>query len=181
MTKRKEKEKDINTDKKEVVTVDKSEYEKLKEAERLEEEFKDKYLRAHADLENARKRMAKEQEDYVRFANEGLLEEILYIIDNFDRALDHMNGTQTVQSVLEGVKMIQKQFHLMLEQKGVVRIEAAGKNFDPALHEAVEHIDTDEDKDGVVIDEVQPGYLLNGRLLRPAAVKVGKKKQQDSV
>ena len=145
-------------------------------AKQLSEEFRDKYLRAHAELDNARKRFIKEREEYVKFANEGLLSEILYVIDNFDRALEHMNGTQKVESILEGIKMIQKQFHQLLEQKGAKRIEAVGKKFDPALHEAIEHIETDEGKEGIVIDEIQPGYLLNGRLFRPAAVKVGKKK-----
>lgn len=159
-----------------VVTVKKEEYEKLKGSARLCDEFKDKYLRVHAELDNARKRFVKEKEDYVRFANEELLNEILYVVDNFDRALEHMNETQKVESILEGIKMIKTQFHWLLEQKGVRRIEAIGKKFDPALHEAIEHIETDEDKEGVIIEEVQAGYLLNGRLLRPAVVKVGKKK-----
>lgn len=162
--------------KKEVVTVKKEEYEKLKETVRLFDEFKDKYLRAHAELDNARKRFTKEKEEYLKFANEKLLSEILYVVDNFDRAMEHMNDAQKVESVLEGIKMIQKQFHWLLEQKGVIRIEAIGKKFDPALHEAIDYIEADEDKEGIVIEEVQAGYLLNDRLLRPAVVKVGKKK-----
>lgn len=177
MTRHKEKEK-TRAEKTEVITLSKEDHEKLKESARLAEEFKDEYQRAYAELENARKRFAKERDDYVRFANEGLLEEIIYVIDNFDRALDHMNGTQKVESVLEGIKMIQKQFHLLLEQRGVTKIEAAGKKFDPAFHEAVEHLESEESEDGMVIEEVQPGYLLNGRLLRPSAVKVGKKSSQ---
>ena len=149
--------------------------EKLKEALCLAEELKDKYLRAHAELDNARKRFIKEKEEYVKFANKDILSETLYVIDNFDRALGHMNGTQKVESILEGIKMIQKQFHLLLERNGVKKIEALGKRFDPALHEAVEHVETSGEKDGMVIEEVQPGYLLNGRLLRPAVVKVGRK------
>ena len=174
MTGAKHRKKDTKA-KKEAITLDKAEYEKLKDAARLCEEFKDKYLRAHAEYDNARKRFSKEKDEYVRFANEALLAEILYAVDNFDRALDHMNGTQKVESVLEGIKMIQKQFHLLLEQKGIKKIEAVGKKFDPALHEAIEHVEAEDDKDDIVIGEVQAGYLLNGRLLRPAAVKVGKK------
>ena len=150
--------------------------EQSKEAQQLAEEFKDKYLRAHAELDNARKRFIKEKEEYVKFANEDIFSEILYVIDNFDRALEHMNGTQKVESVLEGIKMIQKQFHSLLERIGVNKIEALGKNFDPALHEAVEHVETDEEKNDIVTEEIQPGYMLNDRLLRPAVVKVGKKK-----
>lgn len=172
----------IEEKKEETAAVSKGEYDQLKEAARLCDEFKDKYLRARAELDNARKRFAKEREEYVTFANERLLDEILYIVDNFDRALDHMNSTQNRESILDGIKMIQKQFHLLLEQKGVIRIEAFGKKFDPALHEAVEHIEAGEEKDGIVIEEVQAGYLLNDRLLRPSVVKVGKKKSsEDSI
>ena len=158
------------------VKKDKSKDGKLKEAQCLADEFKDKYLRAHAELDNARKRLIKEKEEYVRFANENLLSQILYVVDNFDRALGHMNGTEKVESILEGIKMIQRQFYSLLEQNGVKRIEALGKKFDPAAHEAIEHIETGEDKEGVVMEEIQAGYMLNNRLLRPVAVKVGKKK-----
>lgn len=162
--------------KEQVISLKKEEYKKLIEAAELVEDFKDKYLRAQAELDNTRKRLIKEKEEYVKFANEDILSDILYVVDNFDRALQHMSSAEKVESILEGVKMIQKQFHLLLEQKGVIKIEAAGKKFDPALHEAVERVETEEDKDGVIIEEVQAGYLLNGRLLRPAVVKVGKKK-----
>ena len=163
-------------EKKETISIEKEEYEELKKVKETSEDFKDKYLRDHAELDNIRKRLFKEKEEYIKFANEDLLSEVLYAIDNFDRALDHMNGTQKVESILEGIKMIQKQFHLLLERKGVERIEALGKKFDPQLHEAVEHVETGLDKDEIVIEEIQAGYLLNGRLLRPAVVKVGKKK-----
>jgi len=177
VTKHKDGEKDIKTASEKTISVAAVEYERLKEAARAAEEFKDKYFRAQAELDNARKRMAREKEDYVRFANEKFLEEIVYVIDNFDRALGHMNGTQKVESILEGVKMIQKQFHLLLERKGATKIEALGKKFDPALHEAVEHVETEEGDGETVVEEVQPGYLLNGRLLRPAVVKVSKKRK----
>jgi len=175
---KKHKKKDIKIKKEETITVKTEEYEKLKEAAQLSEEFKDRYLRAHAELDNARKRFIKERDEYVKFANEDLLNEILSIVDNFDRALEHMNGTQKVESILEGINMIRKQFHSLLEQKGIMRIEAVGKKFDPTLHEAIEHVETDEDKEHIVIEEVQAGYILNGRLLRPAVVKVGKKKDE---
>ena len=159
---------------------DKKKDEGLKEGQRLAEEFKDKYLRAHAELDNVRKRLVKEKEEYVKFANEDLLSEILYAIDNFDRALGHMNGTQKVESILEGIKMIQKQFHALLERNGVKMIEALGKKFNPAVHEAVEHVEADKDKEDIVMEEIQAGYTLKGRLLRPAVVKVGKRAETTS-
>ena len=152
-----------------------SDHTKPKETMQLLEEFKDKYLRAHAELDNARKRFIKEKEEYVKYANEDLLSEMIYVVDNFDRALAHMNGTQKVEAILEGINMIRKQFHILLEQKGVKKIESVGKKFDPTLHEAIETVEVDSDRDGIIIEEIQAGYLLKDRLLRPAVVKVGKK------
>ena len=167
----------IKASKKDTVSLKKEEYECLKKAAAHAEELKDKYLRAHAELDNAQKRFGREREGFVKFANESLLSEILYVVDNFDRALGHMNNTKGADSVLDGIKMIQKQFHQLLERNGVKRIEAIGKKFDPQLHEAVGHVEGDEKNDGIVVEEVQAGYTLNDRLLRPAAVKVGKSKK----
>ncbi|MBN1872363.1 MAG: nucleotide exchange factor GrpE [Candidatus Omnitrophica bacterium] len=160
----------------EKVLIDKAELDKLKAFTKDAEDYKDKYLRAQAEIDNIRKRFNKEKEEYVKFANEDLLSELLYVIDNFDRAMEHINGTQKVENVIEGIKMIQKEFHRILEARGIERIEALGKEFDPTLHDAVEHVEADEDKDHKIVEEVQAGYMLNGRLLRPAIVKVGKKK-----
>ncbi|MEA3305385.1 MAG: nucleotide exchange factor GrpE [Candidatus Omnitrophota bacterium] len=158
------------------ITIDKAEYEKLKESVKSAEGFQDKYLRAHAELDNARKRLIKEKEEYTRFANEDLLSDILYIVDNFDRAITHMNAAQKIESILDGINMILKQFHAFLERNGLKKIESIGKKFNPQIHEAIEHVEIpDEKKAGVVIEEIQTGYMLNDRLLRPAVVKVGKK------
>jgi len=145
------------------------------ETEDAAAEFKDKYLRAHAELENVRKRLEKEKVEFIKFATEGLITEMLYVIDNFDRAIDHMSASQKVESVIDGVKMIQGQFHGLLEKNGVTRIEAVGKKFDPYLHEAVMHVDDDAKEDETVVEEMQAGYLINGRVLRPAVVKISRK------
>lgn len=174
MNKEKKIEKDIKAE--EGVLPEEAKGENSSKSEDTQEDYKDKYLRAHAELDNMRKRFKKEREEYVKFANEDLLSQILYAVDNFDRALEHMNGAQDVNNVIEGIKMIQKQFHMLLENNGVTRIEALGKDFDPKLHNAIEHVETDDDKDHKVVEVIQSGYILNGRLLRPASVKVGKKK-----
>lgn len=158
------------------ISIDTAEYEKLKEAAKSVEEFQDKYLRAHAELDNARKRLIKEKEEYIKFANEDILSDILYVVDNFDRAIAHMNGTKDVESVLDGINMILKQFHMLLERNGVKKIESVGEKFDPQLHEAIDYVETSDEKAGIVVEEIQSGYMLNDRLLRPAVVKVGKKK-----
>ncbi len=157
------------------ILIDKKELDAIREdAERQIEEYKDRYLRAHADLDNMRKRLDKEKKDYLKFALEDLFIEILYVIDNFDRALEHMDAADKNASIVEGLTMIQKQFHQLLQQKGVEKIHSMGKPFDPAVHEAVGHLPVAPEEDGTVIEEVQAGYTLHGRLLRPAAVKVGK-------
>ena len=169
--------KNIGPEVEKTITIDGTEYEKLKEAAQSTEEFRDKYLRAHAELDNARKRLIKEKEEYIRFANEDILSDILYIVDNFDRAIAHMNGTKDVKSILDGINMILKQFHMLLERNGMKKIESLGRKFDPQVHEAIDYVETpDEKKAGIVVEEIQPGYMLNDRLLRPAVVKVGKKK-----
>jgi molecular chaperone GrpE len=169
--------KDIGPSVEKTITIDKAEYDKLKEAIKSSEEFRDKCLRAHAELDNARKRLIKEKEEYIKFANEDILSDILYIVDNFDRAIAHMNGTKDIESILDGINLILKQFHTFLERNGVKKIESIGEEFDPQVHEAIDYVETpDEKKAGIVVEEIQPGYMLNDRLLRPAVVKVGKKK-----
>ena len=156
------------------ITISGKEYERLLACEKERDEYKDKYLRAHAEVDNTLKRMTKSREDYVKFANEDLISELLYVMDNFDRALGHMDGSRKLESVIEGIKMIQKQFHLLLEARGVRKIESVGQNFDPKFHDAVEHVESENEMKDKVVEEVQTGYLLNERLLRPASVKVGK-------
>ncbi len=135
----------------------------------------DLYLRAQADLENYRKRAQREREDLARFANENLLREILPVADNLHRALEHArqegggNG-----GLLQGVELTLTQLAKTLEKFGVVAIAARGAAFDPAWHEAMGQVETAEHPPNTVVQELQPGYKLNERLLRPALVMVAK-------
>lgn len=143
----------------------------------LEEKQKnwDLYLRERAELENFRKRMQREKEDLVRFANENLLRELLTVIDNLERAIEHARSNEeTVQGLLEGVEMTLSQCRKLLEKFGVTPVTAVGEPFDPSWHEAMGQLESAEHPANTVLQELQKGYVLNDRLLRPAMVLVSK-------
>ena len=159
--------------------------EQLQEQIRLKDEEianqKDTFLREKAELENFKKRLAKEKDDFVQFANERLLQELIQIEDNLERALEVPNAT--LESLKEGVEMIQKQFSTFLKNQKVEPIEAIGKDFDPTLHEVLNQQESEEHEENTVIEEYSKGYTLNGRILRPAKVVISKKpaeKKEDS-
>jgi molecular chaperone GrpE len=135
----------------------------------------DLYLRERADLENFRKRAQRDKEDLARFANEKFLREILPVLDNLERALDHARQDQGGgEGLLEGVEMTLNQFHRVLEKFGATPFESVGTAFDPSRHEAIGQLESTEHAPNMVAQELQKGYLLNERLLRPAMVMVAK-------
>ncbi len=133
-------------------------------------------LRMRADFENMKKRMEKERLDAIKYANEGLLVDVLSVTDNFDRAMASLAEGHDVEKVKQGLEIAQQQLHKVLEQHGVEIVKAQGVDFDPRVHEAVAVVPTDEFKEGAIVDEIQKGYLLNGRLIRPSRVRVAQKK-----
>jgi len=141
------------------------------------EELWDKYARLGAEFDNYKKRSFKEKADFIKFANEGLITELLSILDNFERGIKSAEYKKDYDLLHQGVDMISKQLHSLLETKGLSRIKSLGQKFDPHQHEAVEVVEGDDE--GAVIEELQPGYLLNGRIVRPAKVKVAKCKEVD--
>ena len=151
--------------------------EQLEEQIRLKDEEilkqKDTFLREKAELENFKKRLTKEKEDFVQFANERLLKELLQIEDNLERAMAAPNAT--LESLKEGVEMIQKQFKDFLKNQKVEAIEALGKPFDPNLHEVLNQQESEEHEENTVIEEYSNGFTLNGRILRSAKVVISKK------
>tara|TARA_Y100000588_G_C14203102_1_gene903373 strand:- start:269 stop:904 length:636 start_codon:yes stop_codon:yes gene_type:complete len=156
---------------------DLSPLEQLEEQIRLKDEEilkqKDTFLREKAELDNFKKRLAKEKEDFVQFANERLLKELLQIEDNLERAMAAPNAT--LESLKEGVEMIQKQFNDFLKNQKVEPIEALGKPFDPNLHEVLNQQESEEHEENTVIEEYSKGFTLNGRILRSAKVVIAKK------
>jgi molecular chaperone GrpE len=134
----------------------------------------ERWLRERADLENLKKRAARERAETMKFANESLLRDLLPIVDNLERAVAHAESGGNGQPLVEGVALVLKSLLDVLERHGVKRIEAKGTAFDPAQHEAMAHVESAEHEPNSVIEEHQPGYRLQERLLRPALVSVAK-------
>ena len=129
----------------------------------------DRLARLQAEFDNARKRSLKEQQDFKDYALADALKSLLPIVDSFDRALA---SGESSNEFVGGVQLINRQFHDALSKLGLQAIEAKGRPFDPNLHQAVQMVETDEVEDHHVIDELQRGYKLKDRLLRPAMVRV---------
>ena len=144
----------------------------LDKATQLLDEKTDRYLRAIADLDNQRKRAQREREEYIRYANEALLRELLPVLDNFDRAVGAARAGSEAQTLRAGVELIQRELLKVLEKFGVTPYSAVGQPFDPERHEAVQRVITPDAPDMTVVEEIQRGYVLNGRVLRPAMVVV---------
>lgn len=148
------------------------------EAEDSEEEIEElnkKYLRLAADFENYKKRMSKDRADSIAYGNEELIKELLNVLDNLHRALEHSEEQEDSKALIDGVKLVQKQFLSSLEKFGVQVIDASkGSDFDPTVHQAIEHAESSEIAPGLVLSEMLPGYTLKDRLLRPALVVVSK-------
>jgi len=131
----------------------------------------DKYLRERADLENYRRRAQKDKEDLQKYGNECLLQEILPVLDNMERALDHASE-ESLSAVIEGVNLTRSMLLSVLKKFGVEPVESKGATFDPAFHQAMCQVERADVVPNTVIEEFQKGYMLNDRLLRPAMVSV---------
>ncbi|MCB1154875.1 MAG: nucleotide exchange factor GrpE [Deltaproteobacteria bacterium] len=147
----------------------------LKEKEEQVSQLQERMVRMQAEFENFKRRINRDKKDVVRFSNEALIQSLLPIIDNFERALAHADATNDAEATIDGVRLILKQMHNTLAQNGVRKIDASGQVFDPAFHEAMATMPTDDADAGKVISQYEPGYLLHERLLRPAKVVVAEK------
>ncbi len=142
----------------------------LKEAQATIDELNDRLVRQAADIENFRKRAQREKDEARQFANQSLLEKLLPVLDNFEMAL--AAAEKTDPAIRDGVQMIYDQLLGVLKDSGVESVEAVGESFDPNLHEAISQKHTTEAAEGTVLQQVQRGYKLNDRLVRPARVIV---------
>ncbi len=147
---------------------------KLEEKEKEAKDYYDRLLREAADLENFKKRAAKEKEEWTKFANEDLIKAILPVIDNLERAVNHAEKVVDTGVMIEGVRLTIKQLLQTLDRFGLTPFESVGKPFDPSMHEAMLVVESDQHQPNHVVEEFQKGYLLNNRLLRPATVSVSK-------
>jgi molecular chaperone GrpE len=138
------------------------------------EKFRDLALRSSADLDNYRKRMSKEREEAIKFANSSFLERLIPVLDNFEFGLQAARSATSPVSILEGMTMVQKQFQDFLSSAGIEVIDATGQRFDPQVHEAIAQEENELAPEGTVIRQVRRGYKLRDRLIRPANVVVSK-------
>jgi len=151
---------------------------KLEVKEQEAKENYDRLLRVSAEFENYKKRTTRELEEFRKFANQSLIKEMLSVVDNLELAMNSTNGHKTIdQGLLQGLDMTHKEILKVFEKFNVKPIEAKGQTFDPTFHEAVMQEATDEFDENTVINELQKGYLIHDRLLRPAMVVVARPKE----
>ncbi|RPI75647.1 MAG: nucleotide exchange factor GrpE [Desulfobacteraceae bacterium] len=152
----------------------------LEKIKQLSEESKknyDLYLRSQAEMENVRKRNKRDREEWLKYANESLIKEILPIMDNLERAIAHCQNDVSLTALREGVELTLKNLQSALIKSGVEEVKSCGEDFDPCYHEAIAELADEKAGPGTVLQEFQKGYLLNKRLLRPAKVVVCKAAQ----
>lgn len=145
------------------------------EKEAALKEVNNRYLYLQADFENFKRLKAKERQDVLKFGNEVLIKELIPVIDNLERALDHAARNEENKSIIDGVAMTLKEFLKVLQKSGVEQVEAVGTKFDPNLHEALFQEEREDVEADTVVSELQKGYTLNGRLIRASRVSVSKK------
>lgn len=185
-TKKDHSDKKIKTETEETISLAEEEFEdkEQKLAETLavkEKEAKDhydRYLRAVADLENFKKRAARDKADTIKYGKEEIIKDILPFLDSLDRALEHADSSDA-KTFKEGMALMQDQLLCCLKKHGVERIESTGANFDPNIHEALMQMESDQHENNQIVSEMEKGYLLNGRLIRPSRVCVCKKTNKE--
>ena len=147
------------------------------------EQLRDEKLRLLADMENLRKRSDRDRMDSIRYGNINFARDILSLGDNLSRALDAIpkdaEKTETITNLINGLRMVQREFTLILEKHGIKKIEALNQRFDYNFHQAMIEIESEEVEEGIVIQEIQSGYNMHDRLLRPSMVGVAKKPNKD--
>ncbi|HLC42195.1 MAG TPA: nucleotide exchange factor GrpE [Methylomirabilota bacterium] len=147
----------------------------LEEKTREADAHRDRALRALADLDNYKRRVQRDREGWGRYAIESLVNQLLPVLDNFDRALQAAKQAREAERLVTGVDLIRRELLKALELAGITPYSALGERFDPEKHEAVSRVETDTVEEFTVIDELRPGYLWNGKVFRPAQVSVAVK------
>ncbi len=148
--------------------------EKIEKAEAEAKEAYDRFLRASAELENYKKRTRKEMADFRKYANASLVKELLGVVDNLERAIESSNGSNEEGQLSEGLDLTLKELLKIFKEFHACPIEALGKPFDPCYHQAMMQQETTDQPENVVLNELQKGYMIHDRLLRPAMVVVSK-------
>ncbi len=163
------------------VQISRAEHEELLRKAGEFTQLQDRLLRSAADFDNAKKRLIREREEFLKFALENTIYDLLPILDHFELALVHLEAEdEKTKSIRDGFLLIQKQLLQVLTERGLKKINSLGTPFDPHVHEAVGHVVSPEKPEGIVLEEVLPAYQLNGKLLRPAKVKISTKEEKVS-
>ena len=136
------------------------------------EEQQQRFLRAQADFDNFRRRTIKEKEELGQYASLKLIEQLLPVVDNFERAIAASAANNDFESLAKGVDMIFRQLSQVLEQEGLKPMNTVGEPFNPDFHQAIMQVESDEYEEGIVVEEVQKGYVMKEKVIRPAMVKV---------
>ena len=140
-------------------------------------EYKDKYFRLYAEFENARKRMEREKQEFVKFANENVFTELLNVVDHLELSIKAaQSNPEDIKNLLKGIEMVLANAHDLLKRNGVMPIETTGKAFDPNCHEILLQEESKE-KEGTILEELQRGYMYNDRVLRTSKVKIAAPKE----
>lgn len=157
------------------ITITQKEYSELKASADKAKEYWDRLLRAQAEFENIRKRLEKERQDTIRFANEELILDLLMVLDDLERSVNlAQQNKEDFGIFLKGIELILGHLYDILKKRGLSPIEAEGKAFDPHLHEALLNAERDDLPEHTIIEELQKGYLIHERVLRAAKVKISK-------
>ncbi len=158
------------------VTLKESEYNELRDAVEKTKDIQDKLLRSQADFENMRKRLEREKQDFLKYANEGIILELLNVLDDLERVINLAEDKhEDLNAFLKGVEMILAHLYELLKTNGVKPVEAEGKIFDPHYHEALMQVENKDLPENTIVEVLQKGYLMYERVIRTAKVKVSKK------
>ncbi|MEA3328736.1 MAG: nucleotide exchange factor GrpE [Candidatus Omnitrophota bacterium] len=163
-------------EKEEKITLSQGEYDQFVKKAVERDEYFNKFLKSCADFDNFRKRFERERIELIKFATEEILLKVIPIVDNLNRAACSLNNAKDYASIAKGIQLIQAQFHDLLSVNGVKKIEAKKQIFNPHFHEAVETVENNDLPEHTILEETQPGYTLNGRVIKHSFVKVSKKK-----
>lgn len=144
----------------------------LEQARVQAEENYQRLLRVQADFDNFRRRARAEKEDFAKYASVKLIEQLLPIVDNFDRALSSSKETKDFDALVKGLDMTYRGLDQVLSAEGLKPIEAVGQPFNPEFHQAVMQVESEDHEEGIVVEELQKGYILKDKVIRPAMVKV---------
>ena len=148
---------------------------KIEKVQEASDKNLDLYIRSQAEIDNLKKRYQKERQSLVKFANESLIKQLLPVVDNLEKAITHSQDKDSIETIREGVDLTLKGLMDILTKAGIEKVEAVGEQFDPNFHEAVSEMADHGVEPGTVIKDLQKGYILNQRLIRPSMVIVSKK------